>query len=277
MADEKKNMKCPSDLLTETVVQRVILTDLGSEVKLKSWSIKNFTNKGDNYASFVTSIEAEIEDSNSDTKSIISYIAKLNPCRVSDAWNSVTNKIFVHEGDFFVQVAPQLNKILQSLSFKSLNIPNCYFTSYEEGKEMIVNNDLRRNEFKMAVKSNGLDFEHVSLVIKEIARLHASSYVLKKQSTQCLDDMFPILKHRFYQDSESPITIMFNAFITARFETFIRILEDLEEYKYAIEVIKKYKEDGIVDLLGQLTAGDPNSVFETICHGDLWINNILFK
>lgn len=43
---------------------------------------------------------------------------------------------------------------------------------------MIVFEDLRDAGFVMADRNNGLDKEHCSLMLKHLAKLHASSYVL---------------------------------------------------------------------------------------------------
>ena len=267
--------KTPSDLITDSAIQEVVLADFGPKSKLKSWLIEDFTSKGDNYASFVTSIKVKVENPISKNLDELTYIAKLSPCRDSEAWKTVTNKLFINEGTFLTQVIPDFNNVLQSLEFKKLNVPTCYYTCFKEEEEFNVLNDLRRDGFEMGNRKQGLDFEHISLVIKEIARLHASSYVLKERRNQCLGEIYPFMLHNFFEDRTDPFNLMFDGFLKARYGSYMKILEKIEGYSKAKEFITKYQNN--LDLWAQLTSANSNSVFQAVCHGDLWINNMLFR
>lgn len=60
---------------------------------------------------------------------------------------------------------------------------------------MIVFEDLREAGFVMADRNNGLDKEHCSLMLKHLAKLHASSYVLGLEQPEYMDKFnFGLLK-----------------------------------------------------------------------------------
>ncbi|XP_039753345.1 uncharacterized protein LOC120628792 [Pararge aegeria] len=111
-----------------------------------------------------------------------------------------------------------------------------------------------------------IDFAHTSLVLKNLAKLHALSFALQK----LYPDDFEMIRNLCAKDIQY-----------ADLESIPKCL--ISYYKSSINVISKpvakaKLEDitpNILALLNKCSAPVPN--YSTICHGDCWNNNILFK
>ena len=263
----------PIDLLTNDVILSAIRNDKNCEVELLSWKTKNFTKIGDNYASFVTSIEAEI--SINGIKDEVYYIAKLNPCRTSECWNVFNNHAFKQEIEFLTQIKPMLSSFIKSN--EKLAFPKCYYSSTEKDKELIITEDLRKKGFKMVSKKSCLDYAHASLVMNELAKFHASGYLLsKKHSVDDIFKMFPILsQNNLLNNSLEEFIEMLRKVIEDQADLSIKLLEFFPGYEKVISWIQINKKNLLNILQNQIKI--TNSCFDIITHGDCWNNNLLFR
>lgn len=113
-----------------------------------------------------------------------SYAAKGNPCHDREVIEEVTHKLFLKEAEFDSNLLPQLNAVLEEAGMKPLAMPRCFYGAVERKKELVLLEDLRPRGFKMFDRRKGLDVAHVSLVLEELARLHAASLLLEKREPQ---------------------------------------------------------------------------------------------
>ena len=275
MADEKQTAPNPADIVTHANSEIALKADKGENVKLESFKVIDFTSKGDNYASFVTSIRVEYKQEGSEEILEDSYIAKLNPLRESEAWEECTNGFFVHEGEFICKIVPKFNELLNSFNERRLRIPICHHASYDSRKEILILEDLREQGFKMVDRRKGLDFAHIGLVIEELARMHASSQIVEKRSGEELDTTFPFLAEDLF-DENSSVMKVFEAMIVSQFEVSLKMLQEIGNYDTEIELLRKFQRNTTPIYMEQ-TAKPKCPKFKTIIHGDCWSNNFLFK
>ncbi|XP_064120880.1 uncharacterized protein LOC135225539 [Macrobrachium nipponense] len=169
----------PKSLITEEYVKKALIADKGIQAVLKSWKVIDFTKRGDNYASEVTSVE--VKYSLNDKEEFVTYVVKLNPHRNFGEFQEAEPFLFEKEGKFYKELMPVLNEVLMSAGQKPLRYAKCFFVSLEEGKEQLYFEDLRARGFKMFDRRKGMDECHIALVFSELARLHAASYLLTKK------------------------------------------------------------------------------------------------
>ena len=143
-----------SSIITKEMVLEVLRKDKGSDAILKSFKVIDFAAKGDNYSSFVTSIDAEytIEVKISSAK----YIAKMNPKRGFSAGEAFTASQFKHENKFYAVLLPELNEILQANHQEAMRVPKFYHYSDEAGSQIMIFEDMRERGFKLFDRLKGV-------------------------------------------------------------------------------------------------------------------------
>nr|XP_053635499.1 uncharacterized protein LOC128690800 [Cherax quadricarinatus] len=263
----------PQNNITETHVKEALTADKGSDAKLISWSVEDFTNKGDNYATIVTSVSVKF--SLLGKKQSSSYVVKLLPkWSFSEDAAKFGLAIFKKESEFFEKILPVLNYELTALGFSPLRVAKWFYTSLEKEKEMIFLEDLRPRGFQMFDRKKGVSVAHANLVLQELARLHAASLLLKARApTEDLADRFTHVKTDWMTFSDCA-KAMLNGMFFGPLESSQQLLHNIKGYEVAAQWIAKHK-GNLADLIKIQLARNPK--FDVICHGDCWNNNMLFR
>ena len=256
--------------VTDEMVRKAVRADKGAGAKLTSWSIEDFTKKGDNYACVVTSIKGKALVSNKEED--ISYILKLNP-GMSPFPSEMLAGLFKKEGTFFSEIGPILSEVLESYNQPPLRVPKCYFADYTAQKEILICQDLRNLGFKMADRKKGLDIAHIKLVMKELGRLHSAGLSLQiKDRKVKLSERFPLYNEREYKEKMIEI---FKATMANQVEGAVNIMKKIGGFDNIIKHLKENKDDVLKEWQNKyLYSKFP---FETIIHADCWVNNMLFR
>nr|XP_045586390.1 uncharacterized protein LOC123748243 [Procambarus clarkii] len=263
----------PQDNITEAHVKAALTADKGSEADLVSWSVKDFTNKGDNYATIVTSVNVKF--SLAGQEQTTSYVVKLNPKRTVElGMSEFYFSIFKKESEFFQEILPLLNVELTVRGLQGLRVAKWFYTSLEKDKEMIFLEDLRSRGFKLLDGKKGMDVAHATLVLQELGKLHAASLLLKATAPkQDLADRFSLIKVDWTSFPDI-VKNLFNNMCSGPMAAGEEILRDIKGYEVAAQWLAKHKNNFADLLLRQLVR---NPKFDVICHGDCWNNNLLFR
>lgn len=239
----------------------------GGEARLTSWQIKDFTSKGDNYASVVSSVELDFDLNGNDES--ITYIVKINPCHGMESFEETTHTIFLKEAEFYIKLLPQLNGVLREHELSPLAVPECHYGTLEKKKELIFLEDLRPRGFRMFDRRKGLDVAHASLVLKELARLHAASLLLQKKDPEYSKDT---LLHRGWINITDDGFGMLQV-LEGVMDTGIMMLKKVGGYESSITWAESTKSK-LREIFEKQMEPCKHQV---ICHGDAWNNNLLFK
>lgn len=239
----------------------------GGEARLTSWQIKDFTSKGDNYASVVSSVELDFDLNGNDES--ITYIVKINPCHGMESFEEMTHTIFLKEAEFYIKLLPQLNGVLREHELSPLAVPECHYGTLEKKRELIFLEDLRPRGFKMFDRRKGLDVAHASLVLKELARLHAASLLLQKKDPEYSKDT---LLHRGWINMTDDGFGMLQV-LEGVMDTGIMMLKKVGGYESSITWAESTKSK-LREIFEKQREPCKHQV---ICHGDAWNNNLLFK
>lgn len=266
MNTEERIKACHS-LITEEAVKEALKAHKGGEARLTSWQIKDFTSKGDNYASVVSSVELDFDLNGNDES--ITYIVKINPCHGMESFEETTHTIFLKEAEFYIKLLPQLNGVLREHELSPLAVPECHYGTLEKKKELIFLEDLRPRGFRMFDRRKGLDVAHASLVLKELARLHAASLLLQKKDPEYSKDT---LLHRGWINMTDDGFGMLQV-LEGVMDTGIMMLKKVGGYESSITWAESTKSK-LREIFEKQMEPCKHQV---ICHGDAWNNNLLFK
>ncbi|XP_066990861.1 uncharacterized protein [Macrobrachium rosenbergii] len=263
----------PRSLITEDNVRKVLKVDKGSEALLKSWKVVDFTKSGDNFACLVTSVEVTYS-TRDEGNCEASYVVKLNPNRKSGNFREAEPFLFEKEGKFYEELVPALNGALASARQEPLRFPKCFLVSLEEEKEHLYFEDLRVRGFRMFDKKKGLDKSHVTLVISELARLHGASYLLKQKFLEgrAVTSKYEFLSKDFLTCSPN-CTEIFVSWVQRAIDTGVTFLETVSGYETATAWVKSIRSKVGFFLSEYLQS----KKFNSVCHGDCWNNNMLFR
>lgn len=172
---------------------------------------------------------------------------------------------FETEIGFYTQIIPQVTQLGISLPY-----PLCYLARNDNEEAFLVLEDLAQSGYKMADKKRGLDCDHCLLVVQELAKLHAGSVALEQMKQEPLGDVFPFLRE-----------LIFNPEIPKCFEIVEKAMDTI------LVVAKRFLphlKDSIAIYESRMPTlqieckklGELWPVLNVTCHGDLWINNLLF-
>lgn len=261
----------PQDLVERRHVEATLARDKGADARLLSWAIEDFTQKGDNMATAVTSVAVRFALQDAEHRA--SYVVKINPMRKEAQVDAFTCNLIKKEIHFHAVVLPELNAALQSAGFEKLRIPKFYFAEEEPGREMLFFEDLRDRGFKMADRKKGLDAAHANLVLKELARFHATSHVLIARNGDPTD-RYPLLKVDFATSTGQQREFLKGMF-GSHMQPAVTLLQEIEGYDSVLRWATRSQQDVMDVLRDQVTDGA--SPFKLICHGDCYSNNLLFR
>ncbi|KAL7648272.1 UNVERIFIED_CONTAM: hypothetical protein RMT77_000178 [Armadillidium vulgare] len=262
------------ELITEELVRNGLQKDKGKNAELLSWNIKDFTNKGDGYTSFVTSVTVKYKKRNEESQSEASYVVKLNPKRPPGPMTKMMEVMFPREEVILTDIIGAMNEHLDKLNLEPLRTPKVFASSTEKGKESFVAENLRSQGFQMHDKRQAQDVHHALLVMEELGRFHASSLLLKES----IEPKTFVEKYEHFEEpwfnADNDLFKVFLKMIESQVEESINILSAIPKYDRCTKWLKAHKE---IFGLNFIDGFKPRKPFEVLVHGDCHTNNMLFK
>ncbi|XP_053692399.1 uncharacterized protein LOC128740855 [Sabethes cyaneus] len=201
----------------------------------------------------------------------LSFFMKILPEQVPKLADYVREMgCFKKEIQLYTYLIPRLQDV--TIGMKPF-APRAYLTKDEK---LLVFENLRAEGYRM-VKNNKslLDFAHLEVALKAVAKLHAASLVLEERTKQPIAKLYSgHLNENVYIDDEKYVR-------KTNLENAIKALSEL------IKRIDKYKNsdrlDYILEKFPQVIRkiydfAKPSTVYRNVFnHGDLWNNNLMFK
>ncbi|KAM8709982.1 hypothetical protein ACLKA7_016737 [Drosophila subpalustris] len=185
------------------------------------------------------------------------------------------DEAFTNEINVYQHVVPLLCRYSRQPIF-----PQCYLAEKDDGspscEAIIVLQDLKALGFRMQNRLAGLELRHCLLVMKKLAQLHAASLVAQQLESSNFAQQCAQMKEIVYCPDAA--------------DFYSRILDT--SVQQALDSLNASNGDGNLStpirlieqlqptLFGQLqrsinaAAATP---FSVVCHGDLWLNNLMFR
>lgn len=241
-------------------------------------TITSGTNPGDGFMGLlvkivVTGIKTKNGISKEETLNLVGKIPPLNAVR-REQFNSIV--MFEREALVYSEILPEFikfqheNLITRDQGFYS--IPKCYAILADKPSDeyCIILEDLRARDFCMFDKMKEVDYDHVKLLMEQLGRFHAISFILKTNGNEKFEEFKKLtdIMTDAAKDPEQNV-MMFNASLDKAIET----LEPNEtEIKDKLLDLKNNLK-GFMEICFNSSSSEPFSVLN---HGDCWNNNMMY-
>ncbi|XP_073840335.1 uncharacterized protein isoform X2 [Musca autumnalis] len=179
------------------------------------------------------------------------------------------DEAFCNEIMAYNHVIPLLDRYMSESVF-----PKCFYAGQDDVGEIIVLEDLKEFGYRMQNRLTGLDLNFCELVMKQLAKFHAASIAAKRLDNAMFRDKCKQVSEivyckegeEFYKNIlETSIQESLNSLRSSNVDGCltepIRLIEKLQNKLFT--KIQSYI----------MNTSDHMSV---MCHGDLWMNNIMF-
>ncbi|KAB7499084.1 hypothetical protein Anas_05088, partial [Armadillidium nasatum] len=261
------------ELITDELVKNGLQKDKGKNAELLSWEVKDFTNKGDGYTSFVTSVTVKYrkEGIQGDT----SYVLKLNPLRPPGPMTEFMSVMFPREKEILTDALEAMSKHLGKLGLDPIRTPRIFASCLEKEKEALLLENLRTQGFQMHDRRKGQDYHHALLVMEELGRFHASSLLLQESiAPKTFAEHFEYFEEPWF-DINNETSKMMTVMLESQAVSAIDCLNKFPKYEKCIKWLEANKQNmGRYFIEGFKSTKPP---FEVLVHGDPHTNNMLFK
>lgn len=135
----------------------------------------------------------------------------------------------------------------------------------------MVMDDLSTDNFKLEDRVKGLDEDHIKVLLKKIAQFHAASMVVVKEEPELTKPLIPSLFEREKGNEE-----MFDGIICGNIPHIAEKFKDKVGYEKISEKLDSMFKSFLKHLIEVCHNTTKHNV-KVINHGDLWVNNFLFK
>ncbi|KAF2362687.1 Protein of unknown function DUF227 [Trinorchestia longiramus] len=274
-AQQKSPSSATYNFIRQNDIVKALAEAEGSDARLEKYEVRDFTKKGDNYMGTLTSVAVCYTQCAVPKQT--SFIVKATPVHASAVYEFAMYA-FTKESDFYSKLVPLLDHELTVIGQPPLQVPECYLAIDRNGGKVLYLEDLRLRDFKLCDRKSSLDLEHMTLICRELARLHAASsiFMAKNHSVglklielfPCVEDVFSILK------KESKSLASYEEFFRSFLLTGIAAAEINPGYEKMAQFLRK--EISSAHELYNMQR-QTSTQFFSVCHGDAWNNNFLFR
>ncbi|XP_046400458.1 uncharacterized protein LOC124166809 isoform X2 [Ischnura elegans] len=149
-------------------------------------------------------------------------------------------------------------------------VPRCFCTVSDGANSMVLMEDLKDAGYSMVDRMVGLDLDQSLLVMRSLGKLHAFSYCLQQKDPVTFQSIVKLTPETWMvPDGKGHRESVYQKCALAA-AAAIR-----ERYPSAADALTDRLREGLFKLMTKsVTARDRYSV---INHGDVWINNLLFR
>lgn len=225
--------------------------------------------KGDNYVANVKRFIAQQEGVNNGKPfRIIAKLAPSGPIREFAG----TAIAFRNEITVYSEIFPKFDQLQEEANIPAnerLRHPICYKCFDVAPNEAIFMEDLRDDDFVLLNRFVSMTNDQTKLVLKDLAKFHALSFVLKAKDLKFYEYIKNKLINMWVMMSSSE---QFSQLIIGSEQETQNMVKN-EEHKRRIKgIIQNFIQSSV-----NMNTIDINSKHSVFIHGDCWTNNMLFK
>ncbi|XP_037817351.1 uncharacterized protein LOC119607481 [Lucilia sericata] len=277
---EEQLTKCSSDVKSEDfciedspewLTREYLETCLRSyyhnqQLQLVKIHAKAALGKGENYGGVLTRVKAEFKPNCKSSNKKGSYIIKTSfegdelAIKAMEPYDIFNREIKIYE-----EILPKLKLLLEEIGDEEQIFAETLAVDKE--KSALIFEDLNDRDFIMPDRVQGLDMDTAKIVLRKLAKMHASSAVLNEREGKCLEGYDCGMFNR-HTENYAPCFV-------GCLEACTRLVAKWPDYQHFSEKLAKLKPQFME--LGKQVFDPLPSHLNVFCHGDLWTNNVLVK
>jgi len=270
-------MNPQQQLLSQSEVKSALKKAAGPNATLKSFQTKSLGAGKVGYMGDHCTIEVEYQEAR------ISYQATTNTSffmkRIPDSKtfrDFITNfGLFAKEREMFEKLLPMM---CRALRISKLSVPECYVIC---DNNYMIFEDLTRGGFKLENKYDYLSLEQCKSLIEALAQLHAGSIAIEAKTGKMMSYHMKNPHEVVIVKEKKAATNISAYWHTASQITTLNLLLKMECFrsraqKVPVEILRQ-KLSQTWDKATEMAAGFSAKFANVLSHGDLWLNNMMFK
>ncbi|PSN36163.1 hypothetical protein C0J52_17000 [Blattella germanica] len=256
--------------LDEDFVEKLLrLSEDNKNLSVTSHELTRATAAGDNYASDMYRVKISFtKNGKKETKHLIlkAVPGKEEMSKLLEQYN-----IFEREATVLSQIIPEMHDLLNKTSINNFKpfAAKCFYSQFKPS--VIVMEDLKEKGFTLAERMQGLDMKHSLLVMKQIARYHASSAALYKKKPEVFEDV----RESIFAKEGSRGTS--DKFFGQNVRKLAAEVNEWPDYKERFGGKLNKIAENVIDTHIALNTKIDEDDFICYTHGDLWLNNMMFR
>jgi len=274
----------PGPAVTEERILRAVKShERSNNVSIVKLEDASGNVKGEGFMSALVILKVEaIVDGQTKT---YSWVIKSMPREVNKAMMSIKLRADEREVNFFGDLLPALKDFLSSKGLPDLlpNFCSVPYSAWTEDDKVLIMQNLKDEGWRDAInKKEGLDIEHVRAAIKWMATYHAITYAFLEEYEGGLEKAekdFQIFFYKFndlldWEKEIEPFRDIGNNSQRAMFKRFEQKNPGGNYETFLEDLIEKHLDMGTAAMK---VRDHQKYKLKTICHGDPWFNNMMFK
>lgn len=175
---------------------------------------------------------------------------------------------FRNEADAYQIVVPALEEFANT----KLPFPECIHAS----SDCLILDDLKQSGFKMADRRKGLNFLQASLAVKELGKFHGTSLGMKSKQPRRFNRIKTSIQEFVFVPASAPMfgVVLENSLNLAL--CGLKMHGNCEErgISHIVDKLEAMR-DSLFQKMFEIVC--PKEPLAVICHGDFYINNMLFR
>ncbi|KAG8332926.1 hypothetical protein J6590_012695 [Homalodisca vitripennis] len=245
--------------LDEDFLASALQEEFESQITIVKFSTSQAVTAGNNYTSHMYRVKVEFTVEGSDLQ-VTSLIVKIPITKgvITEAVDGA--EFYDKEPRIYKEVLPMLSKIV-NFEFG----PMFFYCPVKNG---MILKDMNKEGYVMCDKFKQLDFFHCELVYSTLAKFHAASVACHHNNPELIEELG---KELMFSNKNK----MLEGFVKSSAKCFEKILSEMKECEDAVDLILN-RTDHMVESIGDMFQPKPTGL-NVLNHGDLWINNMLFK
>ena len=263
------------EILTKEKIRSILKSIVKTEFEFKNLKVDQL-----HFSNEICKVDCEIQLDDGNRREF-HWMIKLLPLDKSGEKLKVNLSLKLDEKEtiFYREIFPEFAKIVCKKEIE-LNYANCPYGEFTIKAEddydfVLVMDNLGHQGFKGApVKTPYLNLDYIMLTLIELAKFHALGHVfLKTQKDQWAnikeDTVYSgdNIGSKFARDLGRETSLK-----------WVPIMKACEEQGQGLsDLLDKMMNDvDVIDSIYKMHKSDPKE-FNTLCHGDVWFSNVLFK